>query len=179
MEENLLENFKTLPFDLKRTILQKYQIITRRENIRKVKCKQWMNSINFNHAMFQCDDIICLVRAECIECGIEKTRGLGLRYGIEISQNEIKIVSPTSKAYTASECLRIIRSLCNILHYASRINKLHVDLPLISLIKTKITTMDDVSLLIPPKYHCDKNLVSQIKKIIKSILDHKNIKLWD
>ena len=71
------------------------------------------------HAMFECDGIVCLVRAqaECIECGVVKTRGIGLQYGLEISKNEIRIVSPTSKSY------RIIRSLCNILHYASRITR--------------------------------------------------------
>lgn len=152
------------------------------------KCVKWLNlcELNMKHAMFECDGIICLVRAqaECIECGVEKTRGIGLQYDLKISKNEITIVSPTSKAYTADECVRIIRSLCNILHYACRINRPQDDLlqiikPLMYLIKTKITSVNNISTIIPQKYHRNNILKLQIKKIIKSVLDHQNIKFWD
>ena len=187
MSDDVLQNFKALPDDLKRLILRKFRIMTKHENKRTLKCRKLFVSFP-QHAMdlFLSDGITCLVTASKLECGIEKTRGLGLRYGVVLETNpsHVSIVSPTSRAFTRSECERIIRAFCNIVNFVSRINRpegtfIDTIKALAQSIKAFIMHEDNVLLLIPPKDRNVKAHVNKIKTIVNSLFDCKRVMLWD
>ena len=187
MSDDVLQHFKALPDDLKRLILRKFQIMTKRENKREVKCLKLFISPP-QHAMFQSDGIVCLVTASKLECGVEKTRGLGLRYGVVLEANQAHIThvnkSPTSRAFTRSECERIIRALCNIVNFVSRINRpdgafIDTIKAFAQSIKTFIMHEDNMLLLIPPKDRNSKAHVTKTKTIVNSLFDCKRVMLWD
>ena len=187
MSDDVLQHFKALPDDLKRLILRKFQIMTKRENKREVKClKLFVSFPQHAMALFLSDGIVCLVTASKLECGVEKTRGLGLRYGVVLETNpsHVSIISPTSKAFTRSECERIIRAFCNIVNFVSRINRpegafIDTIKAFAQSIKTFILHEDNVLLLIPPKDRNSKAHVSKLKTIVNSLFDCKRVMLWD
>ena len=185
MSNDVLENFKALPDDLKRLILRKFRIMTKHENKRTVKCLKLFVS-SPQHAMFQSDGIKLLVTASKLECGIEKTRGLGLRYGVVLETNpsHVSIISPTSRAFTRPECERIIRAFCNIVNFVSRINRPEGEFidtikALAQSIKAFLLHEDNMLLLIPPKDRNVKAHVNKIKTIVNSLFDCKRVMLWD
>ena len=187
MSNDVLQNFKALPDDLKRLILRKFRIMIKHENKRTVKClKLFVSFPQHAMAMFLSDGITCLVTASKLECGVEKTRGLGLRYGVVLETNpsHVSIVSPTSRAFTRSECERIIRAFCNIVNFVSRINRpdgefIDTIKALAQAIKAFILHEDNMLLLIPPKDRNAKAHVNKIKTIVNSLFDCKRVMLWD
>jgi hypothetical protein len=184
MSDDVLQHFKALPDDLKRLILRKFQIMTKSENKREVKSlKLFVSYPNYAMDMFQSDGITCLVTASKLECGVKKTRGLDLRYGVKVLSHEhltTIIVSPTSKAFTSSECVRIIRALCNIVNYVLRINNpqdAFVDAikTLCQSIKTNML-QGDTTLFIPPRH---RRNAKQAETVVNSLFDCKRVMLWD
>jgi hypothetical protein len=183
MSDDVLQNFKNLPDDIKRIILRKFQKIKHRENRRHVKCLKLIISSPLRHALFQSDGIKLLFTPSQLECGVEKTRGFGLRYGVKVSGHEhitTSIVSPTSRAFTINESERIIRALCNIVHYVLRINNpqdAFVDImkTLCQSIKTNML-QGDTTLFIPPRH---RQNARKAETIVNSIFDCKRVMLWD
>jgi hypothetical protein len=185
MSDDVLQNFKSLPDDLKRLILRKFQIMTKRENKREVKCLKLFVS-SPQHAMFQSDGIKLLVTPSKLECGVEKTRGFGLRYGVvlEANQTHVAHVSPTSRAFTRPECERIIRAFCNIVNFVIRINRpegafIDTIKAFAQSIKAFVMHEDNMLQLIPPKDRNSKAHVTKIKTIVNSLFDCKRVMLWD
>lgn len=176
MSDDVLQNFKNLPDDLKRIILRNLQIIRHQEQIRPVKL---IKSLPLQH-LFQSDGITCLITPSNLECGVEKPHGFGLRYGVKVLSHDhlttYIIVSPTSKSFTINECERIIRALCNIVHYVLRINNPPDAIKtLCQSIKTNMLQGDTI-LFIPPAY---RRHAKKAQTIVNSTFDCKRVMLWD
>jgi hypothetical protein len=143
-----------------------------------------------------------------IECGVTKNRGFGLRYGIKYMDresefdytanqmnttdnvNRLQAISPTSMAFTPPELLKIVRVLCNVIRYVSRLTR---DTEFVNNMKrmanrTKEKLLESLesnsawAIVAPgygPKVSDRLQLCKDLHKVVKALLSGKTIMMWD
>lgn len=229
--KDVLESFKEMPGDIKRKILRTFRIMKVKEQLRPVRVTHTTNTPNimeyyrtfipnipyetrYYHysSIWICDGVKCLLLystlTASIECGIEKERGLGFRYGIKFIDktstfnsathqmdpvdglNQLQSIAPTSRAFTPAELVKIVRALCNVIRYVSRLthdtefinNMKH----LASLAKDKLlgslkskTPWTIVAPGYNPRVRDQEQLCRDLHRVVKALLAGKTIMMWD